>query len=206
MASSQSAAVVLPVAKEATWARLISNVLSPPVGWMLVAFVIAGKVSPTIGEAVRWGGTYALVASLLPLLFVAWLLRTGRVSDLHIKDRRERLLPYLFASVCAALATWLLWRFDAPMELVLIALISFCQLAVMLFVNFVWQISMHTMSITGITMALTFVYGIEAGMLATPFIVIVALARLQLRRHTPIQLIGGVIVGILTPMIVLLLI
>jgi hypothetical protein len=93
---------------------------------------------------------------------------------------------------------------DAPPVLPLFALISFIQLGVMLLITLMWQISMHAISISGATVATGAVFGATTGFLTLPLILLVAAARLKLRRHTPMQVLAGTAVGIVIPVLLLM--
>jgi hypothetical protein len=78
-------------------ARHFSNVVSPPVMFAVLGLTLALHVLPVL-PALLWAAVYGFFVSLAPILFVLYLLRTGRIAELHMSDTRERHLPYLVAA------------------------------------------------------------------------------------------------------------
>jgi membrane-associated phospholipid phosphatase len=183
------------------WARLISNILSPPVVWAVLAFPIALRDAESQGQAILWAGVYTLLVCLFPLAYIAWMVRQGKISDLHMKLRKERLRPFLVSMACTAVAWWSLRLMGAPPVVPQFALFSLVQITVMALITMVWQISMHAMSITCAVVAIGLLFGLAPALVATPLIPLVGAARLKLHRHTPAQVVAGTLVGALIPVL-----
>jgi len=60
-----------------------------------------------------------------------------------------------------------------------------------------WQISLHSMTITGAVVVAGALYGPGTALLLSPLIPVVGAARIKLRRHTLAQVIAGGILGAL---------
>jgi hypothetical protein len=181
------------------WARLVSNVLSPPLVWAAMALPIALRDAGTPQQGLGWALTYVLLVCFLPLGYVAWMVQRGSISDLHMQVRRERLRPFVVSLLCALLAWWVLVMMDASPLMRLFALFSVVQVAVMAVITLVWQISMHTMSISGAVVAAAVFFGAAPALVVVPLVLLVGAARLRLRRHTVAQVLAGVLVGVLVP-------
>ena len=188
-----------------SWARLVSNILSPPMVWGALAFPIALREAKSQEQAILWALVYGVLVSLLPLLYVVWMVKRGKISDIHMKNRSERYRPFLVSLLCTTIAWWTLRFMGAPPVLPLLALFSLVQIAVMALITLVWQISMHAMSIAGATIATALLFGIGYALLTIPLIMLVSAARLKLKRHTPAQIVAGILVGALVPVVVLIL-
>jgi hypothetical protein len=178
-----------------TWARLVSDVLSPPVIWAVLAFPMAFHDAATQEQAFIAAIVYGLLVCWLPVGYIYWNVRSGKITDIHIKVRQQRLRPFLVSILCAGVAFCALLLFDAPRLMPLFALFSLIQIAIMTVVTLVWQISMHAMSISGAVVAAAALYGTGAGLLMLPLLLVVSAARLRLRRHTLAQVIAGALVG-----------
>lgn len=191
----------------ARWARFISNVISPPMVWAVMMFVIAVHTaemqmdSPLWGLV--WGLTYGLLVCLLPILYIAWEVRRGKISDIHMKERHERMRPFLVSMGCAALAWVLLRLMGTPAILWLVAGVTLLQLTAMAVITLVWQISMHVMSIMVAVVAMGVVFGPTSALVVFPLVPIVGVARLKLQRHTLAQVVAGAAIGALIPLVVL---
>ncbi len=178
-----------------SWERLTSNVLSPPVIWGVLAFPIAFRGAETWAQALLWALTYVVMVCGIPALYIGYMVWRGKISDVHMEVRSERIRPFLVSLVGTALAWGILRLMGAPPLLPSFALVSFALLGAMLLVTLVWQISMHSMSITCAVVAAGALYGVGTALLLSPLIALVSLARLKLRRHTPAELIAGCILG-----------
>lgn len=185
-----------------SWARLVSNLLSPPVIWAVMAFPIAFRDAKSDQQALTWALVYGVLVCLLPLLFVAWMVKRGTITDIHMEVRQQRIRPFVVSIVCTTIAWWTLRFMGAPSVVPLFALFSLTQITVMAVITLVWQISMHTMSITSAVVAALTFFGLLPALILLPLIILVGAARLKLQRHTVAQVLAGVVVGAIVPMIV----
>jgi membrane-associated phospholipid phosphatase len=187
-----------------SWARVVSDIVSPPIVWSVVVLPIALQYSRTTEQALVWSGIYGIFVSLLPILFVALMVWWGKIGDMHMQERRERFLPFLVSIFCTVIAIVILLVLNAPPVLPLIAVITLVNLTAIALITLAWQISMHAMSITSAIIAIGVVFSVGLALLFVPLAVLVGAARISLKRHTPAQVIGGTLLGALLPMIVLL--
>ncbi len=177
------------------WARLISNLISPPVVWAVMIFPIAFREAESQGQAVVWALTYGVLVCLLPILYIAWMVRRGSISDIHMRLREERLRPFLVSIGCTGLAWLALRLMGAPSVVPLVAVVTLVQLAVMAIITLVWQISMHAMCISSAVVATGILFGLGPALLVSPLVPLVGAARLKLQRHTPAQVVAGTLLG-----------
>jgi len=184
---------------EISWARLVSDILSPPMVWATLAFPIAFRDAPSQGHAVLWALMYITLVCLLPIVYIAVMVKQGKITDIHMKVRQQRLRPFMVSIVCTGVAWGVLRLMGAPAVVPLFALFSLVQLAVLALITLVWQISIHAVSITGVTVATGVLFGLLPALLTIPLIFLVGAARLKLRRHTPAQVIAGTLVGAVVP-------
>ena len=178
-----------------SWARLISNILSPPVVWGFLAFPIAFRAAETTQQAILWAVTYGLFVCLMPAVYIGWMVWRGKITDIHMQVREQRIRPFIVSIVGTAFAWQVLQLMGAPSLLPLFALFSLIQIAVMLAVTLKWQISMHSMSITCAVVTTGALYGLGPALLVSPLIPVVGAARIKLQRHTLSQVVAGGLVG-----------
>jgi membrane-associated phospholipid phosphatase len=188
------------------WAKWVSDVISPPVVWMAVSLIVALAFSYTLVEALYWAGLYSLFVCVLPVLFILYNVYTGRIGDIHMQHRHERYRPLLVTILANAAALALLILQDAPVVMKLLAVMSLVEVVIISAVTLYWQISMHAMAITGATMAVGVLLSLTLALLMIPLIVLVGAARLQLDRHTPMQVFAGAMVGAFAPVILFLMV
>jgi hypothetical protein len=177
------------------WAQIVSDVISPPVVWALMAIPIAARNARTPQDTLNWAGIYIFIVAMVPTFYIALQVRRGNITDLHMPNREERIRPFVVSTISTALATVLLYQINASAIMRLFAMSSLIQLVIMALITTMWQISIHTMSITGAVITSGTLFGIPIAIVLAPLIVIVALARLNLRRHTRAQVIAGFVVG-----------
>jgi membrane-associated phospholipid phosphatase len=185
----------------ADWARLVSDVLSPPVVWATLAIPIALRDAPNQGEALAWAFVYILLVCLLPIVYIALMVKRGKITDIHMKVRGQRIRPFLISILCAGIAWAIFYMMDAPSLMPVFALFSLVQLLVMLIITLIWQISIHAISMSASTVALGVLFGTSPALMSAPLVVLVGAARIKLHRHTPAQVVVGTCVGVIIPLL-----
>ncbi|MFC1879184.1 hypothetical protein ACFLZW_04665 [Chloroflexota bacterium] len=183
-------------------ARTTSDIFSPPSIFAVLGFAVGWTSAGAFLPGLAWGALYGFLVSLAPLLVVIYLLKTGRVGDLHIRKREERKIPYLASVFGAGMACAISFIFDGPALMQALATASFLGLSILFIVNQVWLISHH---MTGVSMAVIFAgiaFGWRWGLVFAPLIPLVFFSRLQLRRHSVAQMVAGLGVGVIIVMVV----
>lgn len=176
-------------------ARLFSNIVSPPVIFAVLGLLLS-LTAAGLWPGLAWAAVYGFMLSLLPILFVLWLLRSGRIVELHMSVTRERNLPYFFAVICAALTYGPVVALDGPELVRCLIIFNGVTLAALAIINVVWLISFHATAISAAWLIIALVYGWLTSLLVVPFVVLVIAVRLFLRRHTPAQVVGGMVMGV----------
>ncbi|RMG91943.1 MAG: phosphatase PAP2 family protein [Chloroflexi bacterium] len=178
-------------------ARVFSNVVSPPVMFAILGLVMAIRET-AVWPGFLWAAMYGLIVSLLPILFVLYLLKTGHITELHMSNTRERHLPYMAAVLCAGLAFLLITSFNGPALLRCLTIFNIIELAALGLINIYWLISIHATGIMATLVISWLVFGWQAALLVLPFVVGVCYVRLYLKRHTPAQVVAGLLLGVVS--------
>ncbi len=176
-------------------AGLISDLLSPPVVWGVLAFPIAFSQAESADQAILWAAIYVALVCLAPVLYIVWMVRTGRITDLHMRVRSQRLKPFIVSMAFTTLAWWVLRALGAPPVLPKLALYGLIETLLLALVSLVWQISVHGASIAGAVLVIGLLFGSVYGLILLPLVGVVAWARLYLKRHTPPQIVAGGLLG-----------
>jgi membrane-associated phospholipid phosphatase len=191
----QSTPLLIEDTPRSKWARVASDLLSPPVIWGVMAFPVAFRAAESVGQALLWALTYTLLVCIIPALYIAYMVWRGHISDMHINLREQRIRPFIVSLIGTGVAWFVLTLMGAPSMVPLFTLFTLVQTTLMLFITMRWKISMHTMSISGAVVVTGALYGLMPALVVFPLIPVVGAARLKLRRHTLSQVLAGIAVG-----------
>lgn len=176
-------------------ARTLSNVISPPIMFAFTGLALGVHERP-FWPGLAWGAVYSLLIAMTPMVVIIYLLRTGRISDIHMSAIHERHIPYLTAVISGLAAYVLLWVFDGPQMLRCLAVLSILTLGALGLINTRWLISIHATAAASTWTIMSLVFGWAVSLALLPFVVLICLIRLYLKRHTPAQVLAGVALGI----------
>lgn len=176
-------------------ARIFSNVVSPPVMFAILGLAVALWELPS-WQGVAWAAFYGFFVSLTPILFVLYLLKTGRIVELHMSDTKERHLPYFLAFLASAFAFGVIVLLDGPNLMRCLTLFNMVELVLLAIINVFTLISFHATAATASMMVVGLVFGWHiAALVVLPFVLALSWVRLYLKRHTPAQVIAGLGLG-----------
>jgi membrane-associated phospholipid phosphatase len=173
-------------------ARIISDVLSPAA--LAVPGLMLGVWASGDPATFRYALLYFAFAIPVPMLYVVWLLKTGRVTDIHLPNRRERFGPFAVASAAAVAGVAALILVGAPTVFVAPIIAALVQTLLLFAITLAWQISIHTSTSAGLATFAALGIGGSA-ILFSLLVPIVMWARLYLKRHTLAQTLAGVALG-----------
>lgn len=176
------------------FARIFSNVVSPPVMFAILGIAFALKERP-FWPAIGWAAVYGLLSSLGPIIIVLIMLKTGRISELHMSNTSERHLAYIAGVMFAATAFGIISWQDGPPLLQCLALFNVIELTALGLINIGWLISLHSTGIMATLVLVGLVFGWTASLIVVPFVIAVCWVRLFLKRHTPAQVAAGLVLG-----------
>lgn len=170
----------------------VSQIVSPPVLGLGAAILIAATLSTV--SAWLWALFYMLLAVLVPVLYVVWLVRCGKLTDLHMPLREERIRP-LICTLLVAFAAWgLLWAAAAPRPLQWLAGVNSIQMVLFFAITLRWKISLHCAAAANLAvLSWTLLGGAAAPLVMT--VPLVAWSRVHLQRHTLAQTTAGALLG-----------
>jgi membrane-associated phospholipid phosphatase len=178
-------------------ARIFSNIVSPPVIFAVMGLVLSLYSLP-LAQALTWAAIYGLFVSLMPILFVLWMLSTGRVAELHMSDTRERQLPYIVAIITSIAFLVIANQADGPELVRCLGIFNVIALTALALINSRWLISFHATAIAAAWAIVGLVFGWQASLLVLPLVALVIIVRLYLKRHTVTQIIAGLALGVLS--------
>lgn len=191
---SPLADLTLPNTRRIRLARVVSQVFSP----VVIAVLILWLVGETVGTVAGWLwlGVYLVVGVGAPTAYVAWLTKTGRVTDFDLRRRDQRVKPFMLSLACMMLVWAGLWLGDGPAAIRTLVTIGIVQGLALFVVTLAWKISLHTAGVATFAMLAC----VTHGWLAVPLLLLIPLvawSRVSLRRHTLLQTVCGGLVGAL---------
>ncbi len=175
-------------------ARLVTEVLAPVPTVSLLLLAIAWHSAATTADAVKWAVVSVLFASLLPFLHLLRRVRQRRLTDIHVRRREQRPEVLLVGIISVAIGLVILALAGAPRELVALVAAMVAGLSICTFITLFWKVSFHTAVSAGAEVILVLVFGWPLLALA-PLVGLLGWARVELRDHTPVQVIAGATIG-----------
>ena len=150
----------------------------------------------------------AVITLVIPILLLVFMWKKGQIDSLHINDAKQRTTPYMYTLICYGFwAYFLRVTLQLPIFLLLVAIGSMFALLAVTIINHWWKISAHLTGIGGLLGGICS-FALSYSVLPFWLIIIVLLialmlmyARLYLNAHTPMQVVCGFILGLLSTFI-----
>jgi membrane-associated phospholipid phosphatase len=182
---------------------IFQPLLMPTFGMMILMNMTFFVGLPPLWRWISIIGTFIFTA-VLPAIPILVMLRKGEINDLFISKKEERTMPYLISFLAYVFWSMFMWRtLQFPMFIVAMGIGSAISIIAITVINLKWKISAHLGGVGGLTGA---VFGVCYRMAINPlmFLIVilaisalVALARMELKAHTPGQVLAGFVVGFL---------
>ena len=134
-----------------------------------------------------------IFTAIIPYMAVLLLYKTGKVSDLQIPKRKERLFPLLVVNICVIAGFFVLIYMQPEKLLLSVYMIYLLVLPAISLITLFWKISFHASYITLFSIVSLVVFG-KWAMLTILLIPLVGWSRIKLKRHTMAQVLGGIAV------------
>lgn len=143
-----------------------------------------------------------LFSFLIPGLLIFLLYKLKLISDLSLKVRSERFLPYLISLISYSLMIFFYYRMGMPTWFLMLMASTVVVIVLAIIITKWWKISAHMFGISGVlggTMAISYFaehtnpYFMFMGLFMIAGLV--GTSRLILRRHTLYQVYGGFLLG-----------
>jgi membrane-associated phospholipid phosphatase len=189
-------------------ARVFSVALHPliiPTLGIIILFRLNTYISFSVADQVK---RIILImvfvnTALAPALATVLLKRSGVIKDVLLNERGERLFPLLVSALFYILTYYLLKQITLPSLVYYFVIGATLLVLICLIITFRWKISIHMMSMGGMTGFL-----IAASLLLRTDIILlimftillsgfVGAARIRLNAHTPRQVYAGFALGLL---------
>lgn len=146
------------------------------------------------------------ITCILPLIFLSVLRHFKLIADLHVEQREQRPIPYVFTAVCYLVAAYYLYYIHSPQWLIMFMVGSAVAVLLLALISLKWKISAHMTGIGGLV-AIVYqihVMGLSAFDLYWLLCIVIMVAgllgsaRMALKRHDIWQVLAGAVVGFLS--------
>jgi membrane-associated phospholipid phosphatase len=192
-------------------ANLVSIVFHPLLlaTYLFMAFVLVDPMvilPPGYNKLAQWLVVLVvcLTTFVIPALSIVMLKFTGNIHSLHLKNRKERLVPFFYITLFYGFTAY---YFNRQMLVSEASEAIFILIAIMILagaiITFFWKISIHSLGMggaSGFMLILAVLYPDGPVhyllILTVVFSGFVMMARLQLNAHTPAQVYLGYLLGL----------
>lgn len=146
----------------------------------------------------------AISTILLPLSILPLLKNQNIISDIGLEKRQERLIPLVLTMLFYFLGYFMLLKFPITKFIAQMQLAAIISIFIIVLISLKWKISLHMAGIggfLGMVIAFTILYTSSLKLVFMTGIIfagMLAYSRLKLNLHTPSQVYGGFIVGLVT--------
>ncbi len=197
MRQDLSAPIVVPIKNRRIWrdlARIISTIFNPFLTALALFVILAHVGGHNTLDFWRLLFLSTVFTSIGPMLYVFRLYAIDRISDLDMSVRHEREAIFSAFVVFYTLGTIVLYLDRAP-RVMIAAMLGYTVSTILVqFITRYWKISTHSLGITAPLVALMLLFGHQP----LPFLVLIPMvcwARVYLRAHTVLQVLGGAALG-----------
>lgn len=185
-------------------ARTISFITQPQL-FSVILYLIVCTVCDGWKDFLITYGICVFFGCVFPIIEVLYYSKKFHNDDGDVIRKEDRFIPLLLGVISYALGVVCLWAYGAPR---IVTVLFICYLVVtfaILLITPRWKISVHACGMIGPTMAIAYIY-YPWGLLPFLLVPVICWSRYVLRKHTPMQMVGGITVGfILTAIIFLIL-
>ncbi|MDO8507800.1 MAG: hypothetical protein Q7S53_04530 [bacterium] len=172
-------------------AKAITLITTPAIVGGIFLLYTLYTLSPTTEVFYKTFLSVLFLSVILPILFIFFLMKIGKVSNFHMKERKDRVLPFGFTLVSGVASLLVVKSLESdPMiiRMFLIFLIMALGYSVITFLKF--KLSGHTFVFTSAILILVSYIDLRFIFLL-PFVFAIAWARVYQKEHTIGEVAGG---------------
>lgn len=177
------------------WARAISNILSPAAISVPMILLVALYQANSVTHAFIYAAITLFFLSIGPFGYILLNVHLGKLSDVDVSKRSERVGPFIFGLISICLGWFVLVLIHGPQALISVLMVTAISGLIMMLITLWWKISLHASSLAGAATMLTIFYGVSMLPLFG-LLILVCWSRVVLRRHTLAQVIAGSLLSI----------
>lgn len=175
-------------------AALISAIINPVFVSVFAASIFVFYNLNNWGDTIRWMIITLSITATFPIAYVVYLVKTGYLTDIYMPDREKRIKPIAVILLWLFISFFILKLLHAPLVMLLLVEVIVGQLVLLGLITTLWKISFHSATIMSATAVVAVLHS-ELVFVFSLLVPIVGWSRIQLKRHTLMQVIMGGLVG-----------
>ncbi|MBI3924274.1 MAG: hypothetical protein HY319_01920 [Armatimonadetes bacterium] len=125
-------------------ALLLSVLLSPFLITPLFCCALVAAVAESWADFWKWGSICIFFSTAVPCGYIAYNVRRGRITDLHVRLLEQRTGPFLAGIAGLGLLSLVLLALGGPPLLTRMAVVTFFNSMLFAAITRYWKISIHT--------------------------------------------------------------
>jgi len=176
-------------------AKALSLIGQPPFLAIIPFVAICMAFSEDMWKGIICSAAAIFASVVLPIANIMYFSRKYHNDDkLDVVNKEDRMLPLIAGVIGYAVGVVLLYLLQAPW---LATVLMVCYVLVTLAITFItpyWKISIHSCGVIGPTLGLAVAFW-PVGLLYILLLPPIAWSRYVLKKHTPLQLVMGAVVG-----------
>jgi membrane-associated phospholipid phosphatase len=175
-------------------ARLIYNILNPFLVSFIVITVLAFESTANTADALKWM-VISIALSVLPVfVFVVYMVKIKQLDGIFINPRKQRTRIYVLATCLGVAGVIVLYFTQAPKLMFVTFVTGLISIAMFMFINLYWKISLHTGFIASAVTITIIVNGGHYSFLVV-LVPLVGWARLDMKLHSWPQVAAGALLA-----------
>lgn len=180
----------------------LSTIFSPFVVFALLIILFVRREAAVTQHFYYWSVVALVVTAAIPLVYILWQFYRGRIADIHIERREQRMGVFLVFIFSILAGTITLWWLGAPQTFILLTVLIFCSALLAGIITLFWKISIHSWVIAGAITIYSLLVGNNLWLWWLAAVVPpVIWSRVYRGRHSIWQGMAGALAGILVTLI-----
>lgn len=182
-------------------AEVVSWLFFPPLVSAVFFVFLIFKYSQDLSQGLGWLVMISPFILFVPMVFFAVSYKLGWITDLDMSKRDER-PTFLFVFIFMLLvSSVILYWIKVPVSIFVYTFSGLVMTLATSIITLFWKISFHTAATTSVVTAITILGGWGFAYLFL-LVLIIAWARVKLKKHTIWQVTGGAVVSFVTTIFV----
>lgn len=178
-------------------ARIISTIFIPPTLTLISFIYLALTFENYTSEKIFLIVIATVFGFILQIASFIFFYKKGLVSDVDVKIKDERTIPYFVSIVIFVIGLIFLLIYGASKISIAFWFCYISNTFLVIFINRYLKISIHAMSVSGSLALFTFVLGIKA-VVFLPILSAVGWSRIKLKCHSLLEVVSGAILGFIS--------